>query len=171
MNTGPHEAPTPPETAAALTLIANSPEETDALAVHVARVLTAPRVLALHGELGSGKTFFVQALAAALGIRRPVTSPTFTLVNEYRGICPLIHIDLYRIEDPAGMEALGLDEYLEGDGYVAIEWAERAAHLLPHNTVHVAFERGAAPQQRTLRLSGLTRGQLDGLRALKSRTC
>ncbi|MBU0679080.1 MAG: tRNA (adenosine(37)-N6)-threonylcarbamoyltransferase complex ATPase subunit type 1 TsaE [Verrucomicrobia bacterium] len=118
----------------------NSPEETHAVARDLLANLTVPAVLALHGELGAGKTCFIQGLAAALGIRDAVGSPTYTLVNEYRGKLPLYHIDLYRVNSAQEAWALGLDEYLEGDGITAIEWAERAESLLPQNTLHLTFE-------------------------------
>ena len=94
-------------------------------------------VIALHGELGSGKTCFVQGLAVALGIKQLVTSPTFTVINEYDGKKRLFHMDLYRLNDPDEVLALGFEEYLEAGGIIAIEWPDRAADLLPDNTAHV----------------------------------
>ena len=99
-------------------------------------------VLALHGDLGAGKTTFVQWLAAALGVTRPVTSPTFTLVGEYPlpsgGL--LVHMDLYRLKPGTDLDAIGFDEYLQSGALVAIEWAERAADALPADTIHLHFD-------------------------------
>ena len=99
-------------------------------------------VLALHGDLGAGKTTFVQCLAAALGIVRPVTSPTFTLVGEYPlpsgGL--LVHMDLYRLKPGTDLDSIGFDEYLQSGALVAIEWAERAADALPPGTLHLHFD-------------------------------
>ncbi|MEZ4865924.1 MAG: tRNA (adenosine(37)-N6)-threonylcarbamoyltransferase complex ATPase subunit type 1 TsaE [Caldilineaceae bacterium] len=115
-------------------------------------------VVALQGDLGAGKTVLTQGIAAALNIQERVTSPTFTLVNEYLyGNIPLIHIDTYRLgEDTtaAGLEAatFGLEEILDrGDAIVVIEWAERVAPLLPadHLTITLAAVP-AAPTQRTI---------------------
>ena len=110
-------------------VISNSPEETQALAASLAVELKSGAVLALHGELGSGKTCFVQGLARALGVRQPVTSPTFTIVNEYRGRCPLVHMDLYRIGDPDELLSLDFENYLNAEGITVIEWAERWSGL------------------------------------------
>lgn len=121
--------------------VTSSPEETQELAGRILAGLRGHAVLALHGDLGSGKTCFVQGLARALGIERMVTSPTFTIVNEYRAATrPLYHIDLYRLEPGKDLDMLGLDEYLEGPGITVIEWAERAAGWLPPHTHHIRFD-------------------------------
>jgi tRNA threonylcarbamoyladenosine biosynthesis protein TsaE len=122
-----------------------SAAETQALAAALAAELPRGAVLCLHGDLGAGKTCFVQGLARALGVRRPVGSPTFTLINEYRGRRGLAHIDLYRIRGAGDAFGLGLEDYLfHFDGVVAIEWAERAGELLPEDCWHVRLEPGPA---------------------------
>lgn len=121
-------------------IITESPAETKKLAANLARKLGAGSVLALHGDLGSGKTCFVQGLADALDIREIVNSPTFIIINEYQGCCSLYHIDLYRVKSVAEAEALGLENILEGDGIAAIEWPEKISSLLPKNTIHIYFE-------------------------------
>lgn len=130
----------------------NSPGNTHALAADLLRDLPARAVLALHGDLGSGKTCFVQGLAAALGVESPVTSPTFTIVNEYRGRLPLFHIDLYRLGGPEEALAFGIEEYFEGAGITAIEWAERAGDVLPDDALHIDFTVLSAPQARLIRI-------------------
>ncbi len=121
-----------------------SAAETQALAAKLAAEMPAGTVLCLHGELGAGKTCFVQGLAKALGVRRAVGSPTFTLINEYRGTKPLAHVDLYRVRGAADAFGLGLEDYLfHFDGIVAIEWAERIADLLPADCWHVNLAPGA----------------------------
>jgi tRNA threonylcarbamoyladenosine biosynthesis protein TsaE len=97
-------------------------------------------VLALHGNLGSGKTCFVQGLAMAMGISQAVTSPTFTIVNEYKGRLPLYHIDLYRLQNAEEAMGFGFEEYLEATGITAVEWAERAGDLIPETAIHINFE-------------------------------
>ena len=141
-------------TLSARRIVTRSPEETQALAASLARELGPGSVLALHGELGSGKTCFVQGLAMGLGVTEPVNSPTYTLVNEYRGSLPLYHVDLYRIRQPSEVLSLGLDEYLYGDGVVAVEWAERAESLLPAGCRHVTFEPGSSPDERVITVRG-----------------
>ena len=128
-----------------------SAAETQALAAQLAVELPPGTVLCLHGDLGAGKTCFVQGLARALGVRRPVGSPTFTLINEYKGPKPLAHIDLYRIRGAGDAFGLGLEDYLfHYPGIVAIEWAERVAELLPEECWHVRIEPGAAEDSRRI---------------------
>lgn len=115
----------------------NSPEETWALAARLADEVKPGTVMALHGDLGAGKTCFVQGLAAALGIDEPITSPTYTLIGEYEGRLPLHHIDLYRLSGPEEALGLGIEEYFDINGVTAIEWAERAEGILPPDLLHI----------------------------------
>lgn len=122
-----------------------SAAETQAVAARLAAEVPDGAVVCLHGDLGAGKTCFVQGLAKALGVRRPVGSPTFTLINEYRGRRGLAHIDLYRLRGAADAFGLGLEDYLEHfDGVVAIEWAERLGELMPEDCWHVRLAEGVA---------------------------
>lgn len=114
--------------------------DTHKLARHLLKQLPGRVVMALHGDLGSGKTCFVQGLAAALGIKRPVTSPTFTLIHEYKGSRPLVHVDLYRLRDSLDALMLGMEEYFDSEGITAVEWADRAADLFPEEAIHLYFE-------------------------------
>jgi len=109
-------------------------------------------ILALHGDLGSGKTCFVQGLAKALGIKQAVTSPTFTIVNEYKGRRPLYHIDLYRLKESGEAMDFGFEEYLEAKGITAIEWAERAGDLIPASAIHIHFKTMASADEREITL-------------------
>jgi tRNA threonylcarbamoyladenosine biosynthesis protein TsaE len=127
-------------------------EETESIAAELARGLAPGAVVALTGDLGAGKTAFARGMARALRVREPVHSPTFTLVNEYHGDRTLYHIDLYRLAGAREAEGIGLDEYLEGDGITVIEWAERAAGLLPPRTVRVELLPGPRPDERTIRI-------------------
>ena len=130
----------------------NSPEETWELAEELADELEAGTVIALHGDLGAGKTCFIQGFAAALGIDEPITSPTYTLIGEYEGRLPLHHIDLYRLSGPTEALGLGLEEYFDADGITAIEWAERAEGLLPPNLLHIRIEADEITQTRTFQI-------------------
>ena len=122
-------------------LRSSSPERTAAIARHLARTLPRGTVLALIGPLGAGKTAFVKGLAAGLGLpSRQTISPTFTLIHEHPGPVPLFHADLYRLAGPEEAAGLGLEDYAERGGILAIEWAERAAGLLPADTITVRFE-------------------------------
>lgn len=133
-----------------LVVDSNSVKDTHKLARHLLKQLPGSQILALHGDLGSGKTCFVQGLAAALGVDRPVTSPTFTLIHEYQGSRPLVHVDLYRLRDSLDALMLGLEEYFESDGITAIEWADRARELFPPRTIHISFEALSTPHSRRI---------------------
>ncbi len=108
-------------------------------------------LLALRGDLGSGKTCFVQGLARAMGITQPVTSPTFTLVNEYQGDHrKLFHADWYRLSNAAEVDGLGLDEALAIPAVIAVEWPERALEWFPPQTITIRFTMGRKPNERII---------------------
>ena len=120
-------------------------------AADFARGLAPGAVVALYGELGAGKTCFVRGMAGVLGVTSPVTSPTYTLVNEYEGSTRLVHIDLYRIHDPADALGFGLEEYIERpDSITVIEWADRAEALIPAHAVRVTLAAGDAQSIRVI---------------------
>jgi tRNA threonylcarbamoyladenosine biosynthesis protein TsaE len=119
----------------------NSPAETEAFGRQFAQDLGAGSVLALSGELGSGKTQFVKGLVAGLGSDVAVTSPTFTIVHEYAGgRLPVYHFDFFRLEDRQSLAQLGLDDYFFGEGVCVIEWADRLPDLIPEKAHWIAFE-------------------------------
>jgi tRNA threonylcarbamoyladenosine biosynthesis protein TsaE len=122
------------------TVTTQSEDDTAALGRELAATLSAGDVLLLYGDLGAGKTAFVRGLAEGLGVSRDeVSSPTFTLIQEYRGgRLPLFHVDLYRIEDPREFDELGLDEIAEA-GVLAIEWAERLPRP-PSHAIRISIE-------------------------------
>lgn len=123
------------------TFISNSVEETESFGRQFAGNVRPGEVLALTGELGSGKTQFVKGLCAALECGATVASPTFTLIHEYSGgRLPIYHFDFFRIEDRRSAERLGLDEYFFGDGLSVVEWADRFPDLMPENTRWITFE-------------------------------
>jgi len=136
-----------------MNITSHSPEETCNIAERLVSDAAEDAVFALYGELGSGKTCFVKGIAIALGIRQAVTSPTFTIINEYRGARPLYHIDLYRVQNPDEALALGLEDYLDRPGIVAIEWAERAAGILSDKTTHIYFGPLSDPNHRSIRIN------------------
>ena len=119
-----------------------SEEETRSLAEQLAQELSAGQTLCLRGDLGVGKTVFAKGLCSTLGVTEHVSSPTFTLVNEYEGVgCTIYHFDLYRIEDPDELYEVGFEEFVGGDGIAIIEWPERAESLLPENRTEILLER------------------------------
>lgn len=123
--------------------LSHSVEETEAIAEALGRRLTAGSVVAYRGGLGMGKTAFTRGLARGLGCRGRVTSPTFTIVNEYSGPTPLFHFDVYRLEDSDALFDIGWDDYLDRGGVCAVEWSENVADLIPDDAVTVTIERCA----------------------------
>ena len=119
-----------------------SVEETQNLGKTIGRWIKHPLVIGLSGDLGSGKTAFVQGLAQGLEVPGDyyITSPTFTLINEYPGRLPLFHIDLYRLDGIHDLEDIGLDELLYDQAVIAIEWAQKMSHDLPAEHLTITFE-------------------------------
>lgn len=137
------------------------PEAMQALGAELAARLAVGDVLLLHGDLGAGKTTLTQGIARALGVRGPVTSPTFTLVSEHRlptpvrGIDRLYHLDLYRLNDPDELESIGYEDYLApDDGVSIIEWPERAGGWLPDRALIIEI-LPAGEDRRLVRLRRL----------------
>jgi tRNA threonylcarbamoyladenosine biosynthesis protein TsaE len=121
--------------------ISNTPAETEAVGRQAAEYLGSGSVLALQGELGSGKTQFTKGLVAAMGSAAAVSSPTFTIVHEYRdGRLPVYHFDFFRVENRQSLERLGLDDYFFGDGVSVIEWADRFPEFIPQQARWILFE-------------------------------
>ncbi len=117
-------------------------DETQAIGQKIGEIVVAGTLITLYGDLGSGKTSFVQGLARGLGVPAEVyvTSPTYTLINDYPGRCRLYHVDLYRIAGIEEAEDIGLYEIMDGDGVTAIEWADRIEKDLPCDRVRLEFE-------------------------------
>lgn len=130
-------------------LTSTSPEDTQAAGERLAHTLGPGDVIALTGELGAGKTCFVQGLARGLGATTWATSPTFVLINEYRARLPIHHVDAYRVSGPAEMIDIGLLDLIDADGVTVIEWPERVRPLLPARTIEVTIE-GLGDDPRTI---------------------
>ena len=137
--------------------ITNSPEETEALGARLARALEPGAVVAFTGDLGAGKTAFVRGLARGLGVRVRVTSPTFTIVNEYEGgRLPLFHFDLYRLGSADELFDIGWEDYLAQGGVCAVEWSERMEELLEPGTIRVDLRRGEDEDRRVITVEGVS---------------
>jgi len=132
-------------------LVSDSPEATTAAGEALGARLGPGDVVGLTGELGAGKTCFVQGLVRGLGVATPATSPTFVLVNEYRGRLPVHHVDVYRTQSLTELLDVGLEELLAGGGVTVIEWADRCEPLLPPRTIRVHIEGvGEEPRRITI---------------------
>lgn len=120
-----------------------SAEETRLLATELGAALPAGSVLALHGDLGVGKTTFVQGLACGLGVSGGVTSPTFNIFTLHRGRTNLLHVDAYRLESPREIEDLLIEDFMEPPWCLAVEWPEKIAPWLPPGALHLDLSIGA----------------------------
>lgn len=119
-----------------------SPEQTEQLGQQLAQLLRPGDVIAYQGDLGAGKTAFTRGLARGLGISEPVTSPTYTIVNEYlSGRLPLFHFDMYRLTSAEDLFDIGWEDYLSRGGVCAVEWSENIADALPADAIQVRIER------------------------------
>ncbi len=142
-----------------------SPEESGALGRALGASLGPGSVVALRGELGSGKTVLIQGVARGLGFTGRVSSPSFVIVNEYEAGLTIYHVDLYRVEDSAALRDIGHREIFWGDGVALVEWAERAGDLLPPDRLDVAITI-AGPESRVFEMAALGERSAGALRAL-----
>ena len=138
-------------------LLSHSPEETEDIGARLAQRLGPGAVVAFTGDLGAGKTAFTRGLARGLGIPDRVTSPTFTIVNEYEGgRLPLFHFDMYRLGSADELFDIGWEDYLRRGGVCAVEWSENIADALEADTVRVDIRRGGSDQERSIAITGVS---------------
>ena len=135
----------------ALSVSSKSPEETRILGAALAPVMVPGDVVSLSGDLGAGKTVFVQGLARALGVETPVTSPTFTIVHEYRGRYPIRHLDVYRLDSFQEVIDLGFDELFDPEAILVIEWGDAVSPLLPRRFLGVEMLHSAIEEDEEIR--------------------
>ena len=135
--------------------VSHSTQETEQFGEEVAKSLRGGDVLAFTGSLGMGKTAFTRGLARGLGCCGRVTSPTFTIVNEYDGKTPRFHVDMYRLGSSDELFDIGWDDYLARGGVCAVEWSERVSDALPDDTIYVDIARGEEDENtRTITVTG-----------------
>ena len=136
--------------------VTHSREETAALGGRLADALKTGRVVAFTGDLGAGKTAFVSGMARALGVEERVTSPTFTIVNEYEGgRLPLFHFDMYRLGGADELFHIGWEDYLSRGGVCAVEWSENVAEAIEDGAVRVSIVRGDGDNDRIIAIEGV----------------
>ena len=135
------------------TFASRSPEDTQAIGARLGARLTAGDVVACVGELGAGKTCFLQGLARDLGVQADVTSPTFVLINHYRSRLPVYHVDAFRTESLTELVDLDLEELFHGDGVTVVEWANKLLPLLPPRAITVTIT-GLGDELRQITLEG-----------------
>ena len=135
--------------------VTNTAEETEDLGCRLGRRLGPGAVVAFTGDLGAGKTAFTRGLARGLGITVRVTSPTFTIVNEYEGgRLPLFHFDMYRLASSEELFDIGWEDYLAREGVCAVEWSEHVADALEEDVIQVNIRQGGADGQRIIEIKG-----------------
>ena len=138
-------------------LLSHSPEETEDIGARLAETLKPGAVVAFTGDLGAGKTAFTRGLARGLGVPDRVTSPTFTIVNEYEGgRLPLFHFDMYRLGSADELFDIGWEDYLRRGGVCAVEWSENIAGALETDAVRVDIRRGSSDQERVITVTGVS---------------
>jgi tRNA threonylcarbamoyladenosine biosynthesis protein TsaE len=136
--------------------ITHSPEETRALGGRLADALKGGEVVAFTGDLGAGKTAFVSGMAQALGVDERVTSPTFTIVNEYEGgRLPLFHFDMYRLGSADELFHIGWEDYLARNGVCAVEWSENVEEAIEGDAIRVSITRGNNENSRVIQIEGV----------------
>ena len=147
-----------------MTVITKSPEQTELLGKKLAELLRPGDVIAYYGDLGAGKTAFTRGLAAGLGIREAVTSPTYTIVNEYLcGRMPLFHFDMYRLSSSEELFDIGWEDYLARGGVCAVEWSENVADALT-DAISITIEKDLAQLDwRKITIEGGARFEALGL--------
>lgn len=138
--------------------LSNSPEDTEDIGRILGSIAQRGYIVCLEGELGAGKTQFAKGFAKGLGINEHITSPTFTIINEYNGRIPLYHFDAYRINDVEEMYEIGCDEYFFGEGVCLIEWANLIEDIIPKENIKISvskdMEQGVYFRKITLETSG-----------------
>ena len=136
--------------------VTNSEEETELLGTRLAKTLTSGAVIAFTGDLGAGKTAFTRGLARGLGIEDRITSPTFTIVNEYEGgRLPLFHFDMYRLNSSEELFDIGWEDYMVRGGVCAVEWSENVSDTLGKDSILVEIRRGERASQRVISIEGV----------------
>jgi len=138
-----------------MTIYTKSELETEALGEELSKYVRPGMVLALYGGLGAGKTALIRGLASGMGLGARVTSPTFTIVNEYRGKPPLYHFDMYRLQSSDELFEIGWEDYLASGGVLAVEWSENVDDAFDGSVVRIRVERGEGEFERRFDIENL----------------
>lgn len=133
-------------------IISKSTEQTNQLGIELGKLLQPQDIICLTGDLGAGKTAFTKGIGIGLEIEEFITSPTYTIINEYEGRIPLFHFDVYRLEGVEEMYELGYEEYFFGDGAVVIEWADVVKDIIPDERLWITILRGKEEDTREILL-------------------
>lgn len=132
----------------------SSTKETEEIGIKLGKLLKEGDIVCLNGDLGAGKTTMTKSIGLGLGVDDYITSPTFTLINEYKGRVDLYHFDVYRLENVEDLYDLGFDEYFYGKGVSVIEWAERIEKMLPEERIVIDIKKTEKEDERILHIHG-----------------
>lgn len=145
----------------------NNLEETREFGIKMGKLLEAGDIVCLNGQLGMGKTTMTKSIGLGLDVDEYITSPTFTLINEYKGRVQLYHFDVYRLENLEEVYDLGFDEYFFGNGVCIIEWAEKIDKIVPKERIVIDIEAGKDENERVFYISGFGQRYEEVLKELK----
>lgn len=148
-------------------IILNGLEETKEFGIKLGKLLKGGDILCLNGDLGAGKTTLTKSIGLGLGVTDYITSPTFALINEYKGRNPVYHFDVYRLENVEELYDLGFDEYFYSNGISIIEWAEKIKKLLPKERIVLDIEKGKDIDERVVNITGYGNRYIDILEELR----
>jgi tRNA threonylcarbamoyladenosine biosynthesis protein TsaE len=142
-------------------------EETKDFGIKLGNILKSGDIVCLNGDLGAGKTTLTKSIGLGLGVTDYITSPTFTLINQYNGRLAVYHFDVYRLENVDELYDLGFDEYFYGKGVCIIEWAEKIEKLLPRERIVLDIEKGKDIDERVIRITGHGNRYIEILKELE----
>jgi len=143
-------------------------DEAQNFGIELGQLLKPGDIVCLNGELGAGKTTLTQSIGKGLGVEEYITSPTFTLINEYKGRVPVYHFDVYRLENVEELYDLGFDEYFYGNGISIIEWAERIKKMIPQENIVIDIENGNNQKERIFHIDGYGKRYKEIIEELRS---
>ncbi len=143
-------------------------EQTREFGIKLGTLLKSGDILCLNGDLGAGKTTLTKSIGLGLDVSDYITSPTFTLINEYSGRIPLYHFDVYRLENAHELDDLGFDDYFYGNGVSIIEWAEKIENTLPQDRLVINIKRGNNDDERLLEIHGYGNRSLELIKELNN---
>lgn len=145
----------------------NSLQETEEFGIRLGKLLKSGDILCLNGDLGAGKTTMTKSIGIGLDVEEYITSPTFALINQYRGRIPVYHFDVYRLENVDELYDLGFDEYFFGNGVCIIEWAEKINKMIPKEKIVINMQKGNNENERILHIDGYGKSYEDIIKELK----
>ena len=150
-----------------LKVVLSNLEETEEFGIKLGKILKKGDIVCLIGDLGAGKTTLTKSIGLGLGVKEYITSPTFTLINQYKGRIPVYHFDVYRLENADELYDLGFDEYFYGDGVCIIEWADKIEKLLPKERIVLDIKMGKDINERVIDITAYGDRYKDLIKELK----